>query len=165
MAARGHGAVAPRDRTVERVIDLVGARAVAIALELPAIAVRQCPAGDPQERARREVAEDGARRRQILDGLDPLAGDDLAAERAQVAAQRIGEPLRAAARNRPAVRVRDCGEDEADGAGRQHIERQHAVRGVAGQQRSRPIRAKAPLREPLGRLHRGQAEAGRGQRV
>ena len=45
------------------------------------------------------------------------------------------------------------------------IERQHAVRGVAGEQRPRPIRAKAPLGEPLGRLHRGQAESRRGKRV
>ena len=160
-----HRAVAPRHRTVEREVDLVGAHAVAVSLELTAIAVRQRPAGDAQERPRREVAEDGARRRQILDRIDPRVGDDLAAKRAQVAAERIGEPLRAAARNRPAVRVRDGGEHQADRAGRQRIERQHAVRGIAGEQRPRPLRSKAPLRQPLGRLQRGQAEAGRGERV
>ena len=42
---------------------------------------------------------------------------------------------------------------------------QHAVRGIAGQQRPRPIGSKAPLGQPLGRLQRRQAEARRGKRV
>jgi hypothetical protein len=53
----------PRDRAVERVVDLEHARAVAEAAEPAAVAHRQPVTGNRQQLARRDVAEDevGAR--------------------------------------------------------------------------------------------------------
>ena len=62
-AARALGG--PRDRTVERPVDLEHARAVAESLGAAAGPRRQPVAGDRDELARRDVEQDGTRRRQV----------------------------------------------------------------------------------------------------
>ncbi|MFN8185538.1 MAG: hypothetical protein U0R69_00515 [Gaiellales bacterium] len=53
----------PRDRGVEREVELEDARAVPVALEPSPVPVGEPATGDPQELARREVEEHRAARR------------------------------------------------------------------------------------------------------
>jgi hypothetical protein len=66
------------------------------------VALGEVVAGDPKELARRHVEDDGAGVGKLLDGADPKAGVDLAAEGEQVRPQGVGDLLRPAPGERPA---------------------------------------------------------------
>ena len=87
----------PRDRRVERPVELERRRPVAKAERVP----RQ--AREARELARRDVAEHGVGARQLVDAA---RRHDLAAELDEPRGERVDERLRAAARKRPAVDVR-----------------------------------------------------------
>ena len=105
-------------------------------------------AGNLQKLARRDIAQHGARWRQSRERSDGPARYDFAAERPQDRRQRIGDPLRAAARDRPSHRVGRHDQPERKARCRRILERDHAVRRGARQHRVRPRVAKAAVREP-----------------
>ena len=105
----------PGDGRGQRVIQLEDARAVAIAAQRLAVALRQAFARDEQQLARRQVKEQGARPRQLVDMRHRLACADLAAQRAQQRAQRLRQSLRAAARRRPADALRQGNQHQGEG--------------------------------------------------
>jgi hypothetical protein len=80
-------------------------------------------AREAEELARGHVAEDRARAAELLERLHRLAGSDLAVERAEVRAERIGDPLRPATGERPAHSVRQRAEDQSEATGRRCLER------------------------------------------
>ena len=83
----------PRDRPVERPVDLEHARPVAKLLEPVAVALGQLLARHRDELARRHVEENRFRIPELGERLDARAGLDLAAERAEVRGERVGELL------------------------------------------------------------------------
>src|SRR3954463_6860212 len=150
--------ISPRYGTVERPIDLERAHTIAIFREFLFVRLRKTTAGNAREGARRQVTQDGFRRRQVLNGMDRSAGHDLAAERPQIRAKRIGELLRPATRKRPSDDVRERAQHEADRARRKHIERNHPVRRDSGKQGPRPLGPKLPPRQPIGALECTQSK-------
>src|SRR5207253_2950463 len=96
---------APRDRTVQRPIDLEHTGAVAEALQLAHVARRQGITRDRGELARRDIEDDGAQRREIAHRRHTPSGLDRAAEADEVVGHGAGDRLRAAAHARPADRM------------------------------------------------------------
>src|SRR5439155_12778681 len=92
---------APWHRSAQGPVDLEHAGAVAIALERIAIRCGEARTGDPLQTARRRIEEIRARRTELLQRLDPIVGDDVAAKRAQIGSERIDDALAPAARQRP----------------------------------------------------------------
>ena len=96
------------------------------------VAWRQPPACDAHELPRRDVGEDDVRaQRQLVDGA---ADVDLAAEIDQPSGERVREPLRAAARKRPAGDMAEREQDEPEAGARPALEREHRVGCVAGEE-------------------------------
>jgi hypothetical protein len=114
----------PRNRPSQRPIDLEHSRPVAEALQAPSVAVGQPVAGHPDDLPRRQVQQDGPRRRQFIQRFHPPAGDDLTAQRAQVRNQRITDALRSAAGHRPADRVPGGCQHQRRGGARGLVQRQ-----------------------------------------
>ncbi len=85
-----------------------------------------------EQLARRHVAENRPRFGKLVERVDAPAGDDLAAEGAKPAGERIGDFLRAAAWNRPAHGMAGGAEDEGEARGQGIFERQHRVRRETG---------------------------------
>ena len=138
---------------------------VSIAFQLAAVPGRKTMTGDSQERPRREIAQDGSRRRQLVDRLDRSAGHDLAAERFQMRRERVGQPLRTAARRHPACDMGHHAKHEPERGARPPIERQHGVGADAGEQRASPIVGEYLPRQALGRTERLKPEADDRSRV
>ncbi len=122
-------------------------------------------AGDLQQRTRRQIAENRLRRRHVVDVRDGRAGQDLAAERSQVRRERVGQALRSAAREHPSGDVRHRAEHEGERRRGPRLERHHAVRGDAGEERTRVRAREPPPREALGGLQRHQPEARERERM
>ena len=112
-AGAGHRRVRPRDRAVERPVDLHRRRAGAVAAQQRVGTSRQV--GHARQRLRHHVGDDESARRtrsSALDAADPAAavsdprharvGVDLAAERLAVGDERVRQPFGAAPRGRPA---------------------------------------------------------------
>src|SRR2546423_9372152 len=93
---------APRDRTRERPVQLERSGAVAVAAQLALVAGRKPPARQPEELARDGIGQDEVGARQLV---LRARGADLAAELDETVRERVGDPLRAAARKRPAAGV------------------------------------------------------------
>jgi len=130
----------PRDRAVEGPVELEDAGAGAEAGEPAPVDGRQAPPGEPQELPRRDVEQHrGAPDGQLVERGDGPAGLDRAAQLLEVRGERAGEPLRAAARDRPADGVPGEREHEAEAGAHRLLEREHRVRRAAGQQRPRPL--------------------------
>ena len=159
----GAGALAarqpPGDRPVERPVDLEGARPVPICLESTAIAAGEARSGDPDELPRRHLEQKRPGGRQVVDRLDPGSCADLAPQRAQVARERVGDRLRAAASHRPADRVPESAEEETEGRARSAVERQNGVSREPGEQRARPLTGERSSRNSASRPDGSQAEA------
>ena len=118
---------APRDRTVERPVELERRRAVPVAAQQRAVPAAEGVAAQRRERVRHHVGHDNRR----LDaaaagyadagdatiagqhGLDARAGDDRAAAAREIAGQRLRQVACAAARRRPADRVAEQVQVEA----------------------------------------------------
>ena len=88
-----------------------------------------------QDRARREVEQCRPVRRKLLERADRHAGLDLAAVLAEDRCQRIGDALRAAARDRPADGVPADQQGQPQASGQDPIQRLKGVRAGAGEQR------------------------------
>src|SRR3989449_7602235 len=86
MNGRGFQAagVSPRDRPVERPVELEGAGPVAVAAEPAHVARGQDRLGDVGELRRARVEEDDPRGREVAEGADVPAGLDPAAERPEI---------------------------------------------------------------------------------
>src|SRR5215468_256503 len=104
----------PGDRPVERPVELEHARPVAVPLQPSAIPSGEAVAGEREKAARRQVKEHRTRLAQLGERLDLPSGFDLAAERAEVRGERIGDPLRSASRERPAERMREQSQRETE---------------------------------------------------
>ena len=93
------------------------------------------------------------------------AGDDLAAERAEVGGQRIGDALRPAAGDRPADGVGAGQQREGEGAGDRLLEAQEGVGTHARQDSACAAGARKRRAEPGDRLQRIEPEAAERERV
>src|SRR5262245_37562384 len=115
-------------------------------------------AGELKDLLRSHVEQDRLRRRQLVDALHALAGDDFAAERFQESNQSIRNILRASFRQWPADVVPGDAEHQTDGSARRLLEGQHAVRGDAGKERPSPLSTKAALGETARGAERRETE-------
>ena len=153
----------PRHRPVERVVELEDARAVAVARRAPGGSARgsSSPAIARSWRGVRSKST-RARAAQLVERAHLAAGLDLAAERAQQRRHRVGDRLRAA-RRPPASRRRGraAAASSPKRRGRRALERPHRVRGVAGEQRPRPLAREARAREAGRRAQRRRARSAR----
>jgi hypothetical protein len=156
---------APRDRPVERPVELEDARAVAVPLEAPAIAVRQPVARNAQQLARRDVDQHRRGVAQLVERLDAAPGLHRPAGAAQLGGEGLGQALRSATGDRPADRMGTHAEDEPEGGGRGRAERQEGVRAAAGEQGTRPLALEARAGKRPRRADPAEAEAGHGERV
>ena len=110
-----------------------------------AVPRRQPVAGEIEQGARRDIEQDGpgraaARRATAPTGRSrpgPAGGDD-------GLGHGVGDPGAAALDDRPADRVGQAAEQQADRAGRRRGQRQHRVRGDAGEQAAGLVGAEAP---------------------
>jgi hypothetical protein len=105
---------------------------------------------DRQQRPRRQIAEDRPCGRQVVDRSHRRTGDDLSAQRTQIRRQRVGDALRATARHHPSDGMRRRREHQTHTCGEHGVERQHAVRGDAGEHRAGRISGERTGGEPLG---------------
>ena len=136
----------PRDRAVERPVDLEHARAVAEPLGAPAAPRRQPVAGDRHELARRHVEQDGTRPaagRRATSTRWPVTTSPPAASSSATSA--VGDGGRPAADHRPADRV---GERRR---GRARTRHSTGDRGGASSGPRCPRTAPAPARRRTGR--------------
>ena len=130
----------PRDRPVERPVELEDAGPVAEPLEPPPVARRQLAARDAEQLARRHVEQHRPAGVELGERRHAAPRLDLAAERPQVRDERVRDPLRAAARERPARDVREQPEDEPE------RRRTAAASAAASSARRAPRTAPAPAR-------------------
>ena len=166
-AGARHVLVLPRDRPVERPVELDRRGPEPVAPQPRRVAPAQRVAAQREERRRQHVGHDDrgrdalaaldldARHAAALDG-DPRrarAGADAAAERGQVADERVGEPPRAALRARPADRVAEQVEVRRRDRAARAVRRDVAVHRRAVEPRARAARP-----EQLGRERGGGRE-------
>src|SRR5216684_9151818 len=148
----------PGNGAVQRVIDLEDAGTIAVLGEATGESGGETVACDAQQLMRRDVTEDGV---VLLEGGQILyvrRSLDCAAERREMPAESAGYRLRAAARNRPAYRMRGCAENDAKGSAQRLIETQEGMRGQAGEEGLRAFAAEE-MSEHFCRWERSQAEA------
>src|SRR5262245_33914837 len=79
--------------------------------------------------------------------------------------ERVGELLRAAAREYPSDQVRHRAENQTETGSQRTIERQHPMRGNAAEQRARPFLGKHAGGKALGRAQRMKAKGRQRKRV
>ena len=91
----------------------------------PAIQVGETVSAQREQAARRDVEENRPRVAELSERFDPVSGHDFAAERAQIRGERIRDPLRAAARKRPADRMRKQPQREPKRSARRPVEPKH----------------------------------------
>ena len=127
----------PRNRRRERPVDFEHPHAVSVPLQLSPVRRRQAMARNPEKRRRRQIAQDCAGVRQLVDGRHRCTGHNLSAERPQVRHERIGQVLRAPAWKHPPGQVRGRPEHESERCRDGVLERQHPVRGQPGKERAR----------------------------
>jgi hypothetical protein len=138
----------PGDRLAERVVDLEGAGAVAVAGEAAAVAGREAIAGDGESWRGADVEQVARAGGSSVERADGEAGDDLAAQVAQVGGQGIGQLLGAAAGHRPADGVGEQAEEEAEGGGAGPVEGQDAVGAETGKKATRALAGKRAWARP-----------------
>ncbi len=148
----------PGNRLAQCPVDLESARAVAVALELHAVAPRQPRSGDPQDLPRRQVQEDRAGGGKVVERAHRGAGDDLAAERAQVGGERLRDAPRAAARDRPAYGVARDGQDQPEGRADRFRERKRRVGRDPAEEGAGGLGLEGAPRQSLRRAQRRQPE-------
>ncbi len=157
--------VAPRDRSVDGVVDLERPAPEAEALEAGAAAHREVVTGDAQDLGGGGVEQHGVAPRQVADRAHLGAGLDLPAERLEVGDERVADPLRAADGRRPAGPVTGRRKDEAR-CGRERLRQVvDGVGGDAGPEGLRLGRREQALPEHGGRQHGPQPEGDERQRV
>ncbi len=105
---------APRNGILQRVVDLEDASTVAVFREPAHEARGKMAAGHARQLIWRYVAERGVITGELGQFPDARGSLDRAAQRCQMPAQRVGDGLRAAARNGPADRVRGGGKDHSE---------------------------------------------------
>ena len=155
----------PRNRPAECPIDLEHTHAIPVLLQAAAVRGWQAVARNPQERTGREVAEDCARGREIVERCHWSVGDDLSAKRAQVRDERIREALGAAARKHPSGKMRRGAEHQPESGGDGVLERQHAMGCEAREQRARGGIGERARGEPVRRPDRVTSEPRERERV
>ena len=94
-----------------------------------------------------------------------MIGDDLPTETAEVRDKRAGNPLRASTWNHPADQMCHDAEHEAEAGGQRLVERHHAVRRDAAEERPRALLAERASREAAGRTERAQPERRKRERM
>src|SRR5438105_7089686 len=149
---------APRDRAVDRVVELEDARPVAKRTELAAVTVGKTRTGHLVELSGRDIAQVGARRAELVEACYAAARLAPAAEGSQASRERIGDALGPTAWQRPVRHVRHHREHEAEGRGERSVERQHRMRREAGEQSSRAHAAERHASEEARGERAGKAE-------
>ncbi len=149
---------APGDRPLQRPVDLERAGAVAVAQQARPVGRRQARAArsPPPGAGRRPAAPRapaGSSSSEVT--RRPVSSSPPSARRRATSASVIRP--RAAAGHRPADRVAQGGEQQAEAAGQGRVERAERVRGHAREQRARAVAAEAPPQ-------RRRPSAGRGGR-
>ena len=118
-------------------------------------------AGDLDQLARRDVEQDRAGLRQLVERRDRPAGDDLAAEGPEVRGHGVGDPLRPAPGDRPADGVAGDPEHQRDGGRRPLLQREERVRRQARDQGAGGGGGEPTVRQASCRADRLPAESDR----
>ena len=126
--------IEPRDRPVERPVDLEDPRPVAPAGEPARVAGRQGVAGHREHLSRGEVEQHRACGGQFGERAHAVPGAHLAAEGFEPRDQRIRERLGTADGDGPSDTVRESGHEHGDAGGEQGAQREDRVRGEAGEE-------------------------------
>ena len=140
-AAEVHGRRAPAigrrpgDRAVECPVELEDSRAVPVPASACVVG-RKAIARDAEQLSRDDVGEDDIGARQLV---DRARGVNLTAELPEPIGQRVREALRARPREAPSEDMGRGDQEQADAPARPRLQREHGVRRVAGQERSRAL--------------------------
>src|SRR3990172_3530698 len=144
----------PRDRAVERKVDLECSRAVAVSRQLTLVSTREALACDADDLTWGHIEQEGASRGEVVEGLDRSARDYLAAERAQVGGERIGDALGAPAGDRPSQSVPGSPHDKPERSGEGLLQGQDRVCCQPREQGSGAFPFEHALRKTTGRADR-----------
>src|SRR5688500_7461037 len=107
---------------VERPVQFECCWSVTVTLELATKTSGQRSTGDANNLARREIAQDGFRGRQLTQGVNSSAGYDLASEIYQISSKGISDTLGSSACNGPSNRMGHRAQDQSETCGRESIE-------------------------------------------
>lgn len=124
--------VSPRDRTVQRPIDLEYTHAVAIARQLTAITSWQALSHKLHYLTRSDIEQHHARRRQFIDRANWPTGADFATHTSEIRSKCVSNSLSAAARHRPPNCVPGQAKHYCYRSTRHHVDRQLGVPGESG---------------------------------
>src|SRR4029079_19210316 len=155
----------PWNGSIECPVHLERTQAVLVTLQLSPVVRREPMAGNSQQWSGRQVTQSHPCRRQLVDRVNPRIGDDLAAQRLEIADERVGYSLCAALGNHPAGNVRQRGEHQSESGGWTPVERQHRVSRHAGDQRTRRVVDEGPPHQLLRGAQRTETETSDGPRV
>ena len=120
---------------------------------------------DRHELPWRDVKQDGPGAGHLLEGADPLPGDDLTAEVEQLRDERIGHPVRATTDHRPADRVRIGRQDQPERGGRRPIQGDHRMGGDPCEQAACLVGFELGAGQAPGRTQRRQPESRERERM
>ena len=164
---RGAGAVGvgPRDRAVERPVELEHPGAVAVAGERPAIPVGNGVTGNREHLAWREVEQHRIGRREFGERRDPPVALDPTTEALQDGHERVGDLLRSTLRERPPDEMGEHAEHQAVARRHGRLQAQDRVAGEPGEQRPRLVGVEPPASDRVGRQDADRAVAGERDRV
>src|SRR5579883_3380944 len=143
----------PGDRAIQRDVHFADTWAIAVALKLVLVALRQLGMGNAQQLARGDITEDGMGRGQHLQRLYLHASDDLSSQCVQVGSHRINNALRAAARNGPANSVPQHTQRQTKRRADRRLQREHGVGRDPGYQSAGTPALKAAFCHPAYRAN------------
>ncbi len=152
---------APRDRPVERPVELEYPGPVPESLHPSAVAIRKSLAGERDELPGRHVEQHPFRPGELLEIGNTMACLDSAAERAEIRGHRIRDRLRPAPGKRPAHAMRQQPEKPPERGCRRPRQRQHRVRGETREQAARLLTAKRAAGDHARGQRRERREAGK----
>ena len=159
---------APRNRLGERVIDFERARRELEPFQFTFVFRRKALAGNRNQLPRRGVEKHQlAARFQLAEcrRIDAAGGVHCSAQRLQVANERLGDGLRASARNGPSDRVNGDPEHPSDGRAQRLVEAQKRVTRHSREDGPRARADEMALGEALRGLNRRKSKSRHAQRM
>ena len=161
----GHARILPGHGAGQRVIELLNARAIAVAFQRVPVRGRGAVSQDAQQHGGTAVDQGHAGGRQVAGVRDGHARHDAAAQVLQVGAHGVGQRLRAPTRERPADRVAQQRQHQRHGGRAGRAQRQGAVRGQSGPQGAGLGRAEQRVSQQCSGRQAPQPEVGQGHGV
>ena len=157
--------ISPRNRAVERPVDLEHAGAESKPAQAPHVSTRKMVGAEPGELVRSGVEQHDLGFGKVRQRGDGGAGADHAAKVLQMSGEGAGDGVGSTGGDRPRLDVAGDGEDEPEGGGEVKLEGQDGVRGAAGEQGPGPRPAEVASGEPRRGAERLEPESGEQERV